>query len=1286
MPLGASTVFGVGSSDGNGFRKLVRDQARFAGYEVNMVGTKNGGTMKDNDCEATSGHIVTEAHEASRLSYKFKPNVVIMNIGTNDCIHGIDNGNQHNRLRAMIEAMWRNISPDTVMIVSTLLPLEGQGGVNRNNVNNLYRQMVADLAAQGRPIYIADMDHIPMSDVPDKVHPHDGGFRKMAAAFWAGIQAAERDGKIKAPLPMEGNAEGDTGTCKKPAGNGVWAGGLTQRGSGEHDGIYRHRSQPEGVVLTITSDFDRNQWRFARLFRSDRDDLVGWFDLASGEARYGVWRNDGGGKFTKINDLSVQDNCIPRGIVFIDLNGDGLDDFACIGRDGAVFASINRGNGGGATPPTFRHIGLWKAAQPGYPQAQVRLADIDGDGRADFCGLSLNGDISCWRNGGIQDKPAYWQALGRRFTGKGMGDLAGVRFEDLNGDGRDDWLWVDGNGQTTTWTNARSCLKGVEGDGLNVAWRQGFNGNANSGPTHPGGFGGSENIRNRIHFARIFGVPQDFGLLGRLDYVYMEHAKEGNKHKFSVRVYRNLGSGGTKLVADGNKYCDMTGNGRDDYVWTHSKGIMTMFPNGGKNFLTGSESYWGPSARIFDAKQVAGRELDRRDLHLADWDGDGKCDIIYVDAANENRVTVFRNLDGGAGGNWRWQNLGNPAPALRCPEKRGIGLHDLAVRFADISGSGRPDYLCIEKDGRIWGWTQSSNGAWTHVPQFKSAKGHDRANLRFHDVDGDGRADTIWVEKFSGDGFVYYNLGRRDIGGSQYWWEQKPGGGPFHAYAGSQAGTCMYYPDLDGNGRADMHGIKGTWTNEAETWYNMCSGDAKGDDPGGISNPNLPPQPLPPNPGTGTGPAPAPSPGPSNPEIRDLWGTLPACRDTSPHDTLEKLENDGSIPAYCLPLYALEVLRRMAARSLDHYERLMNSNYDRAFGHFRRAVHASADTNLEEWILPRASSYFECTTSSIRMCCWQCTTSSCRENCIPDGSTLVCGSRETKPSECPPQRTVDVLTTGNVTFSLREDRREAFYRDVFEGTGLAEEHIRFGRYMYKAHLPGQTHEKCSQTITNCQRNYYLDFPVVNYDQFRIDTIPNPKDVVEPAVGKADSDLPATLWGYEWGFKLGLIQEDISEVVDALTVPVIMVGESVDAMQKAYDIGEEVREEETKNLILLVVETVLFIVPFLGKLAGTIGATATFVRAAANLVGDLGLISVDIYKITQATSDEDRVALAIGIGITGMGALTNIPSMRAAGQLRKATRADTIRRITQNQDAIRSRALMQKAQGTCPRYA
>jgi hypothetical protein len=48
-----------------------------------------------------------------------------------------------------------------------------------------------------------------------------------------------------------------------------------------------------------------------------------------------------------------------------------------------------------------------------------------------------NGDISCWRNGWIDDVPQYWQPLGKRFTGKGFGDVRGVRFEDINGDGRD---------------------------------------------------------------------------------------------------------------------------------------------------------------------------------------------------------------------------------------------------------------------------------------------------------------------------------------------------------------------------------------------------------------------------------------------------------------------------------------------------------------------------------------------------------------------------------------------------------------------------------------------------------------------------------------------------------------------------------------------------------------------------------------------------------------------------------------------------------------------------------
>lgn len=78
----------------------------------------------------------------------------------------------------------------------------------------------------------------------------------------------------------------------------------------------------------------------------------------------------------------------------------------------------------------------------------------------------------------------------------------------------------------------------------------------------------------------------------------------------------------------------------------------------------------------------------------------------------------------------------------------------VAVRFADLTGNGRGDYLCIEPDGRISGYVQNDDGSWTYTSQIKFSVGYDRANLRFADVNGDGRDDMIWVNKWNGDGHV----------------------------------------------------------------------------------------------------------------------------------------------------------------------------------------------------------------------------------------------------------------------------------------------------------------------------------------------------------------------------------------------------------------------------------------------------------------------------------------------------------------------------------------------------
>lgn len=75
----------------------------------------------------------------------------------------------------------------------------------------------------------------------------------MAYVFYAAINKAAADKKISTP----GDFAAASPVCDKFGGTGIDAGGLTQRGVGDHDGIYIHNSQGMGVSTTSLAVYIR---------------------------------------------------------------------------------------------------------------------------------------------------------------------------------------------------------------------------------------------------------------------------------------------------------------------------------------------------------------------------------------------------------------------------------------------------------------------------------------------------------------------------------------------------------------------------------------------------------------------------------------------------------------------------------------------------------------------------------------------------------------------------------------------------------------------------------------------------------------------------------------------------------------------------------------------------------------------------------------------------------------------------------------------------------------------
>lgn len=162
LALGASTTRGDSPAevDNNGFRRPLRQRLVDLGHKINFVGTERLGSMPDNDIVAGPGVQVDTIHGmAEQIVSQSKPNLILVNAGTNDCLMHVDIENFYKRYDNLVQYLLM-ASHKATLVIGTLLPTWDERFNGREDVlrvNPQIRRLVKIYQKQGLPVVLAEM-------------------------------------------------------------------------------------------------------------------------------------------------------------------------------------------------------------------------------------------------------------------------------------------------------------------------------------------------------------------------------------------------------------------------------------------------------------------------------------------------------------------------------------------------------------------------------------------------------------------------------------------------------------------------------------------------------------------------------------------------------------------------------------------------------------------------------------------------------------------------------------------------------------------------------------------------------------------------------------------------------------------------------------------------------------------------------------------------------------------------------------------------------------------------
>jgi hypothetical protein len=225
---------------------------------------------------------------------------------------------------------------------------------------------------------------------------------------------------------------------------------------------------------------------------------------------------------------------------------------------------------------------------------------------------------------------------------------------------------------------------------------------------------------------------------------------------------------------------------------------------------------WQPQGVVATGVGASGSEIQ-----FADLNGDQRADYLWVHA--DGSVDAWLNLagpgDGPSAVKVEWVYQGNVAS--------GLGQNGSEVRFADLNGDGKAEYLWVHPDGSVDAWlnlgssstgTSAGRVSWQSLGTIATGIGKSSTGLEFGDINGDARADYLWVDPNNGAVTAYLNSGGPANGpnNTQIYWNPE---GIVATGVGTN-GSGVRFADLNGDGRVEYLNVNANGAVDA--WLNAC--------------------------------------------------------------------------------------------------------------------------------------------------------------------------------------------------------------------------------------------------------------------------------------------------------------------------------------------------------------------------------------------------------------------------------------------------------------------------------